>query len=74
MKYTLRTDKVYSEDNKAFTVYGIAAESSHRGRIKSIADIFFNKTKAENFISLCNKNQLSTVHLKDVVNDVIESM
>ncbi len=71
MQYRLRTDTVFDEDNNAFLVYGIDAVTEKGEAIKSIADIFFDKDKAEEFIALCNKNDLSIVHLEEVVNDVL---
>lgn len=73
MKYTLKTDKIHSEENKLFIVYGIIAADSEKHIISSIADIFCDKIKAERFIDLCNKDQLSVLHLNDAINDMLES-
>ncbi len=73
MKYTLKTDKIHSEENKLFLVYGIIAADSEKQVISSIADIFCDKIKAERFINLCNSRQLSVIHLNDVINDMLES-
>lgn len=73
MKYTLKTDKIQGEENKLFIVYGVIAADSQKHVISSIADIFCDKIKAERFIDLCNKDQLSVLHLKEVINDVLES-
>lgn len=73
MKYALKTDKIHSEENKLFIVYGIIAADSEKQVISFIADIFCDKIKAERFIDLCNRGQLSILHLNDVINDVLES-
>ena len=71
MQYKLRTDTVFDENNAAFLVYGIDAVEENGEIVKSIADIFFDKNKAEEFIAVCNENELSIEHLEDVVDDVL---
>ncbi len=67
--YTLRTDILIDEENHKHTVYGINA-LDFENVLKSIADIFFDKQKAENFIELCNEEKLELVHLQDVIEDI----
>lgn len=74
MTYTLKTNKIRNEGDKVFTVYGITAIDEKNRVINSVDDIFVDKVKAERFIELCNKNQLSILHLKDVIDDVISTI
>ena len=53
------------------TVYGIEAFAGNRLRVASVADVFFDKQAAEDFIELCNELKLSLVHLPDVIEDVL---
>jgi len=70
--YDLRTENVYDEDGALHTVYGIEAFTNKKAKVTSIADVFFDKQKAEEFIKLCNDLKLSLVHLPDVMEDVLE--
>ena len=74
VKYTLRTDIVTDEDNNKHTVYGVDALDRFENVLESVADIFFDKLKAEEFIKLCNEEKLELIHLKDVIEDVVEDM
>ena len=70
--YKLRSDKIVSEEGESFIVYGIDAENVDTKNIEvSIPDIFFDKKTAEEFINLCNKEELMIVHLWDVIEDVL---
>ena len=70
--YRLRTDKVFDEDGVFHTVYGIEAFAKSNRKVASVADVFFDKQKAEDFIKLCNDHRLSLIHLPDVIEDVLE--
>lgn len=74
VKYTLRTDIVTDEDNNKHTVYGVDALDRFENVLESVADIFFDKLKAEEFIKLCNEEKLELIHLQDVIEDVLEDM
>lgn len=74
VKYTLRTDIVTDEDNNKHTVYGVDALDRFENVLESVADIFFDKQKAEEFIKLCNEEKLELIHLQDVIEDVLEDM
>ena len=69
--YKLTTDFVYDEEKKKYVTYGIAAVDTFGRVIKSFSDVFFDKAKAEQLIALCNKEKLSLIHLKDVVEDAL---
>ena len=70
--YTLRTDIVTDEDNNKHTVYGVDAVDRFKNTLKSVADIFFDKEKAEEFIELCNREKLELIHLQDVLENIID--
>lgn len=74
VKYTLRTDIVTDEENNKHTVYGVDALDRFENVLESVADIFFDKLKAEEFIKLCNEEKLELIHLQDVIEDVLEDM
>lgn len=74
VKYTLRTDILTDEDNNKHTVYGVDALDRFENVLESVADIFFDKLKAEEFIKLCNEEKLELMHLQDVIEDVLEDM
>ena len=69
--YTLRCDTVTDEDGCAHTVYGITARNCFGKTLATFADIFFDKQKAINFVSLCNSERLELVHLADAVEDAL---
>ncbi len=69
--YRLKTDNIYDEEGCLHTVYGIVAENAFGKVIKSFLDVFFDKTKAEQLVTLCNKEKLSLIHLEDVVEDAL---
>lgn len=70
-RYILRTDTVTDEDNQRYTVYGITAIDSRGAEQETFPDIFFDKQKAEEFVTLCNTEELELIHLADVIDDVL---
>lgn len=69
--YVLRTDFVTDENCNIHTVYGIDAWEEDIC-VMSVKDIFICRNKAEKLVYLCNKFELSTIHLMDVVCDMLE--
>ena len=68
--YGLRFDIVTDEDGRPTPVYGITAFNHATMQIeRSIPDVFFDRQEAEHFVSLCNRNGLSILHLQDVTED-----
>lgn len=52
--------------------YGINAYCKETGKLLlSVPDVFIYKCEAEQFVILCNKNELSPIHLLDVISDTI---
>ena len=71
LSYRLREDTVYDEEEKSHLVYGIEL-ANERGEIEAcFPDLFCDRQKAKEFVSLCNQNQLSPIHLLDVIEDLL---
>ena len=70
--YRLKTDNVYDEEGFLHTVYGIEALNGESRIVASISDVFFDKAKATEFITLCNALKLSLIHLPEVIEDILE--
>lgn len=64
--YKLREDTIYDELGKPHTVYGITLDGS-----LSIPDIFTSRPAAEEFIKLCNRLELSPLHIYEVIDDLL---
>ncbi len=69
--YRLNETTIADEDGKKYTVYGIDAVNDNEYILESYSDIFFDRIKAEEFVSLCNECGLELIHLSDVVEDAI---
>ena len=72
------TEEIYSLGRSSRTSYGIAAyaDSTEEGTttvVASIHDITTDKQALAGFVALCNRLELSTVHLLDVVEDFLAS-
>ena len=63
--YTINESKVTNEENEIILSYGISFGE------KQIKDISVNKTKIETLVSLCNQNNLSPIHIYDVIDDFL---
>lgn len=69
--YCVRTDKILDECGIPYTVYGIDAINDRNDLLVSVPDIFFDSQKATAFVSLCNRLEVSLVHLSDVIEDIL---
>lgn len=65
--YQLRTDTVTNDNGETISTYGITALKIE----ESIPNIFFDKSAAKDFISLCNKEKLELIHLHSVIEDLL---
>ena len=65
--YTVRADKITDDEHQERTVYGINVNQDEI----SIPNIFTNKADAEHLASLCNKLDLSPVHIMEVIEDIL---
>ena len=64
--YKLRADTILTEQGIPVTVYGITLDGS-----LSIPDIFTSRPAAEEFIKLCNRLELSPLHIYEVIDDLL---
>lgn len=72
--YRIRNDVIFDENDEKITVYGIdVLETTHNEEktIKSVPDVFCSKSKAVTFIKLCNRLNLSPIHIMDVIDDIL---
>lgn len=72
--YTIKKDKIKTEDAKTITVYGISVKQQSFAKtvvLKSVSDVFTNKKHALKYIKLFNKEKLSPIHLECVVEDIL---
>ena len=63
--YTINESKITNEENETILSYGISFGETH------IKDISVNKSKIKTLVNLCNKNNLSLIHIYDVVDDFL---
>lgn len=56
------------ENNKTHTTYGIKVYENNKV-IKTIPGVFLDKTEALKFVAVCNRIQLSPVHLENFIED-----
>ena len=62
---TLNKATIIDEDGKPIETYGITCGE------RKIKDISTDKQKVESLINLCNENNLSPIHLDDVIDDFL---
>ncbi len=72
------TEEIYSLGISSRTSYGIAAyaDSEENGTatiVASVHDVTADKQSLDELASLCNRLELSTIHLLDVVEDFLAS-
>ncbi len=69
--YRLRADTIYDEDVNSFIVYGMDTMCVSDKTLTSFPDIFGDRFEAERFIHLCNAENLSLLHVADVIEDYL---
>lgn len=72
------TEEIYSLGAFSRTSYGIAAyayanQDGTATIVASVHDITANKEALLELVSMCNRLELSTIHLNDVVEDFLAS-
>lgn len=68
---------LYSEEIGSFTAYGIGAcekNECEKKKLIYISNIFLEKQKAEQLAAMCNRLQLSPLHLRNVVEDAVSAL
>ena len=63
--FKINEDIIINEDGKSIKTYGITCNDL------IIKDISIDKQKVETLIDLCNKNQVSPIHLEDIIDDFL---
>ena len=73
-KYTIIKGHYISEEGQKYIAYGIILfKKEQKGfvAVRIVQDVFFEHKKAKDFVDLCNQNELSPIHLDDVIEDVL---
>ena len=72
------TEEIYSLGASTRTSYGITAysdsdEHSNTTIVASVHDVTADKKSISKLVDLCNRLELSSIHLNDVVEDFLAS-
>ena len=57
-----------------YTAFGVCAyfiDASVKEKIAYISDVFLNTEEAQQFVEMCNRLQLDTIHLSEAVEDAL---
>lgn len=70
------TEEVYSLSGNSRKTYGIAVYSNSPDDgiatvLASFNDITSDRVKLEKLVEICNRDELSLIHLNDVINDFL---
>ncbi len=70
------TEEVYSHSGSSRRSYGIAVYSDSSGDgiatiLASVNDISSDREKLEELVEICNRSELSMIHLNDVIDDFL---
>ena len=69
-EYELLEEQFTDPESGVYTAYGVVVKID--GQIFcSISDVFLDLAFAEQMISMCNKQNLSPVHLDDLIEDIL---
>ena len=69
-RYTIREDRLKTEEGDYYTGYGIEIWEAGE-RIQSVPDIFLPIYDAEALADLCNRLQLAPIHFREVAEDYL---
>ena len=69
--YRLNETVVTDEEGIKHTVYGLDVVDESSIILASYIDIFFDQSKAERLVILCNRCHLELCHITDVIEDAI---
>ena len=67
MIYKTIKERKYLFEVGNYITYGIVAQDEKQ--YVKVSDVFLNKKDADKFVSICNNNSLSLIHLYDVIED-----
>ncbi len=73
------TEELYALGTNSRVSYGVAAycDADKDGTatiVASVHDVTANKQALMNFVSLCNRLELSPIHLKDAIDDFLAAL
>lgn len=74
--FTVREDTVLFEEDNTYIAYGIdiwEERENTRYCVKTISDVFLCREKAEKFVKFCNENDISLIHIDDIIEDMVFS-
>ncbi len=74
--YKIFVEVLKDEESMAYTAYGIvvcSVENNEGKEVLRIPDVSADKSKVEELVELCNKEQLEPVHIYDVIEDCLYS-
>ena len=63
----------YALQSKTITTYGVKALDKNGKVVKQIDNVFYDKDKAEDFVTLCNSEKVELIHLQNVAEDEAQS-
>ena len=72
--YQATTEELYDSDIGFYTAYGILALAPDEPAYPECCfrDVFHSRDEADRFADLCNRLQLSPLHLRDAVEDAVQ--
>ena len=69
--YRLNETTVKDKNGIVYTFYGIDAVKEKGKIVKSFTKIFYERSRAQDLVALCNECELSIIHLANVVDDAL---
>ena len=66
--YEVMVDKIYNEYIGWYTTYGIC----DKGKTVIVTDVTTDHKKAKEIVEALNNNNVSKIHLRDVIIDLLE--
>lgn len=66
-RYQVRIDKILNESDREILVFGIDVPETQT----SIPNIFTTRAAADRFVNLCNRLDLSPLHIYEVLDDIL---
>lgn len=73
-QYTMIITEERDEQGRAYTGYGIEAwQESDTGRVRlhRVPDLFDCRRRCEDFVRMCNEEEVASFHLLEVIDNVL---